>query len=202
MSTTLIDLLRHGEPKGGARYRGRTDDPLTDAGWAQMAQATAQPREWDRVVTSPLKRCARFARPLAARLGVPLQQDAAFGEIDFGRWEGLSAEALMAQDADALARYYADPWANTPPGAEPLAEFQARVVAAWQSLLAAHAGERVLLVSHGGVMRIILSHVLGMSPESLFKLHIPYACVSRVRVDGVGESALTSLLSHNESPAS
>ncbi len=201
MTTTLIDLLRHGEPQGGKRYRGRTDDPLSELGWAQMRRAlgweSGLAGEWDVVVTSPLLRCAHFAEVLAEQLKLPLQRVDDLCEIGFGDWEGQSADELTAHDSGALLRYYADPWNNTPPNAEPLAAFQARVMAAWQTLLAQRPGERILLVSHSGVMRTILYHLLALPPESLFRLHIPYACLSRVRIDGTGESALSSLISHN-----
>ena len=199
MATTQIDLLRHGEAQGGQRYRGTTDDPLSEQGWIQMEAVTTPACKWNEVVTSPLNRCAQFARTLSRRLAIPLYQESAFREIAFGDWEGCSADELMVRDGQALARYYDDPWHNTPPGGEPLTAFQARVLAGWHALLADQAGAHILLISHGGVMRTILNHVLGLPASSLFKLHIPYACVSRVRIDGEGESALSCLLSHNGS---
>ena len=59
----VIDLIRHGEPEGGRRYRGATDDPLTAAGWRQMEAAVAG-LSWQRIYSSPLVRCADFARHL------------------------------------------------------------------------------------------------------------------------------------------
>ena len=74
-SETCIDLLRHGEPVGGRRYRGQIDDPLSDTGWQQMRAALADRRDWDIIYTSPLRRCAEFAGELAARHGLPLASD-------------------------------------------------------------------------------------------------------------------------------
>ena len=65
--TTTLDLLRHGEPVGGSRYRGQTDDPLSDKGWAQMRDAVGDVHPWDHIITSPLSRCSDFAHELAAR---------------------------------------------------------------------------------------------------------------------------------------
>jgi hypothetical protein len=62
---TYIDLLRHGEVEGGVRFRGSTDHPLTAEGWAQMWAAVGTDIHWDRIVTSPLTRCADFARALS-----------------------------------------------------------------------------------------------------------------------------------------
>ena len=197
MSVTHIDLLRHGEAEGGALYRGRRDDPLTETGWRQMAEAVEPPIAWDCIVTSPLSRCHAFAQHLAAQLDIPLLVEERFREIDFGDWEGCGAAALMAEDSSRLRRYYDDPWAHTPPNGEPLADFQRRIEAAWQALLQAHGGRSLLLVSHGGVMRMILQQVLALPRESLFKLQIPPACLSRVRIDGEGPEAYSSLVYHN-----
>ncbi len=191
--TTIVDLLRHGEPEGGRRYRGRRDDPLSDAGWAQMRAAVPARPPWRRVVTSPLRRCREFAAELAAGHDLALEVEEGLREIDFGAWEGLRAEEIEARDGEALRRYYDDPWRHTPPDGEPLARFQARVESAWRALLARHGGEHLLLVCHAGVMRVVLAHVLELPRRRLFALHIPHACASRVRIDG----GHASLLFHN-----
>ncbi len=66
---TTVDLLRHGEPEGGNKYRGALDDPLSELGWAQMRAATGDRCPWQAIVSSPLRRCAAFARELANRHG-------------------------------------------------------------------------------------------------------------------------------------
>lgn len=85
---TRIDLLRHGETAGGSRYRGSIDDALTPLGWAAMRAALGEECGWNRIVSSPLRRCADFARDLARRHGLPLDIDARLREIHFGDWEG------------------------------------------------------------------------------------------------------------------
>jgi len=60
-SGMIVDLLRHGEPVGGRRYRGQTDDPLSDKGWKQMWTAVAGQQPWQVIVTSTLSRCREFA---------------------------------------------------------------------------------------------------------------------------------------------
>lgn len=129
----LIALLRHGETEGGARFRGSTDDPLSLAGWEQMRIAVGK-EPWQRIVASPLKRCAEFADGLAARLGIPLEIDDRLREMHFGGWEGKTAAELMESDGEALTRFWRDPASYTPPGAEPLRDFQVRVLAAWSDL--------------------------------------------------------------------
>ena len=70
MSKTIIDLMRHGEPVGGRRYRGQTDDPLSEKGWQQMWDAAGEFRGWQHIVTSPLQRCAAFADALQVSYGI------------------------------------------------------------------------------------------------------------------------------------
>ena len=72
-SATLIDMLRHGEPDGGQKFRGAIDDPLSALGWVQMRAAAGDYRDWEAIVSSPLCRCAAFAAELAARLDRPLE---------------------------------------------------------------------------------------------------------------------------------
>ena len=99
---TVIDLLRHGEPVGGRRYRGQQDDPLSDTGWAQMRTSCAE-QSWDAVVSSPLQRCARFAEELVAGAETPLVVDpfAGGGSIPLETLR-LGCEAF-ASDLDPVA---------------------------------------------------------------------------------------------------
>lgn len=193
---TRIDLLRHGEPVGGHRYRGQTDDPLSEKGWQQMRSAVAGLNEWDVVYTSPLSRCAAFARELATRLGLPLKTDPRLMEIGFGAWEGRTAEELRRDDPLCIERFWRDPVANCPSGAEPVADFHARVRAAWQDILAAHAGARILIVGHAGITRMILSIVLGSPPEHMFRIQVENAGVTRLRVRGHGDELFPMLEFH------
>ena len=63
-----LDLLRHGETELGGGLRGSLDDALTANGWVQMREAVVARGPWDRLISSPLQRCARFAEELGARL--------------------------------------------------------------------------------------------------------------------------------------
>ncbi len=198
--STVIDLLRHGEPVGGRRYRGQRDDPLSEAGWAQMRASVAGYRDWQAIVTSPLARCAAFARELSDRLAIPLHADARLMEIGFGEWEGKTAEELHAADPGCLQRFKQDPVANRPAGAEPLAAFQARVAGAWRELIERHQGRRVLLVGHAGVIRAVLGLVLDISAARMFRIAVPQAGITRIRVDGQGEAAWPALVFHGGRP--
>ncbi len=185
-----VDLIRHGEPVGGRRYRGWQDDPLSEKGWRQMEQAVAGEPPWQHIVTSPLSRCRDFALTLAERQGIAVSEEPRLREIGFGSWEGRSAAELQAEDPHCLQRFYHDPIAHRPPGAESLADFMARVVAAWEEVLAVHRGQRLLIVAHAGVMRAVVAHVLGMPVANLFRLQIGNAALLSIRGNGERPPAL------------
>ncbi|GAB4361772.1 MAG: alpha-ribazole phosphatase family protein [Gammaproteobacteria bacterium] len=184
--TTIVDLMRHGEPEGGRMYRGQKDDPLSNLGWSQMSEAVADCHHWDVIVSSPLQRCARFAEALAAERDLPLEVDEAFREISFGVWEGRRPGELEAEDPEGMRAFWDDPVRYWPEGGEPFDRFQLRIAAAWERLLQRYAGRHTLLVAHGGVIRAVLFHVLGVPPQNFFRIQVPYASFSRIRADADG----------------
>ncbi len=107
-------------------------------------------------------------------------------ELHFGAWEGQSAAALMETDAEGLGLFWADPYAFTPPQGEPVSDFSARVLAAVMRLHAAHAGERVLLVSHGGVMRLLLAQARGLPREQLLNVEVAHGALFSLIVEADG----------------
>lgn len=189
-------MIRHGEPVGGKRYRGQVDDPLSDKGWAQMRAAVGEHCPWDAIVSSPLSRCAAFAEELARRHKLPLSFDERLMEIGFGDWEGKTASELMAEDPDCLMNFWRDPLNHTPPGAETLAAFAARISAAWDDLLNSHRDRHVLLVGHAGQMRMVIRHVLATPLEMMFRIQVENAAITRIQVDGEGDQALPRLIFH------
>ena len=187
-----LELLRHGETELGGGLRGSLDDALTAAGWAQLRAAVVEGGPWDRLISSPLQRCARFAEELAAQQSLPLSLEPDLQELHFGAWEGRSTAELMQTVADDLGRFWADPYAFTPPQGEPLLRFEARVLGALQRLQARHAGERLLLITHGGVMRLLLARARGLPRSGLLQVNVAHAARFRLNLDGAG--ALTELL--------
>ena len=182
MNVTL-DLMRHGEPVGGRKYRGQIDDPLSEKGWAQMHAAVGESVPWTRIVSSPLLRCRAFAETLADRHGLPLALDDRLKEVGFGAWEGKTAAEIEEARPGTLARFKADPLNARPQGAEPLADFHARVAAALDDLLEQHAGRHVLLVGHAGVVRMALSWALQIPLVHAYRIEVASASLTRLRFD-------------------
>jgi alpha-ribazole phosphatase len=184
--TLRLDMLRHGETELGGGLRGSLDDALTEKGWAQMRAAVVAGGPWDRLVSSPLQRCARFAVELGEQLNLPVHLDKDLQELHFGAWEGQSAAALMETDAEALGLFWADPYSFTPPQGEPVSDFAARVLGAVARLHQAYAGERVLLISHGGVMRLLLAQARGLPREQLLNVEVAHAALFALSVEADG----------------
>lgn len=178
MSDRFLTFVRHGEVAGGPRFGRSTDLTLTARGHAQLALVLEPPARWDAVASSPALRCRSPAEDLAQRLRLPLVIDPELAERDFGAWDGLPAEALDPAD---LARFYADPVGFTPPGAEPLGDFVARVGRAFRRRIDAGAGHGLVL-THGGVIRAVLAEVLSLPLAALLLIEVPHACVTRIRV--------------------
>jgi broad specificity phosphatase PhoE len=188
-----ITLLRHGEAEGGARYRGVTDDALTATGREQMWAAVGDQCRWDSIVSSPLVRCADFANALAQHHALPLRLDTRLREMDFGAWDGRTADDILRTDAAALTRFWEDPWTQGPPGGEPLSQMRTRVLGAWQDIVNEHRS--TLVITHGGPIRIILCQTRGQPFDRLLDIEVPLASLRRVLVpvaDTASSGALTS----------
>ncbi|MEW6446431.1 MAG: histidine phosphatase family protein [Pseudomonadota bacterium] len=170
-----LDLLRHGEPVGGSRYRGDgVDDPLAPEGLAAMWRSV-EGGVWDVVVSSPMQRCHAFAQAYAERVRLPLTIEPRLREIGLGVWEGLSHDEVKREHAEAYAAYKRDILTGMPEGAEPVLEFIARVRAALVELAERHKGQRVLVVCHAIVMRASLAIALEAPTQALGRVRVDYA---------------------------
>jgi alpha-ribazole phosphatase len=172
--------MRHGETSAHGRYCGSTDVLLSELGWQQMWSAV-QGTCWDRIVSSPLRRCRDFAAALAQRRDLPLTEDSRLRELHFGDWEGRSAVELFKRSPDAQLRFWKDPMAHPPPGAERLQDARERVMACWHDLESACAGGRALIVTHGGPMRILRAEITALPIPRLFEIEVPYAALWDMR---------------------
>jgi broad specificity phosphatase PhoE len=180
MSTFL--LLRHAAHDWLAKgIAGRLPGVSLNAQGREQARAVAA---WlatagvDAIYSSPQARALETVAPLAERLGLPALVSDSFDEIDFGRWMGQSFEQL-ARDPDW------DGWVNrrgsaTPPGGEPFAGVQRRALDGLERLAIAHPGQRVLVASHGDVIKAVLASFLGSSLDQLERFEIAPASVSVV----------------------
>jgi len=189
---TMIDFIRHGEPAGGRMYRGnQVDHPLSEQGWQQMHEAISRqylgscPDEklkWDLIVTSPMRRCHAFAKTLSQQLGIPVVTNTVLTEISFGEWEGKTPTEIKILDPILFRDFHRDPVKNRPPGAESLEAFSTRIIDGLSLLIKEYQGKKILLVTHAGIMRTILIHVLSAPLRSRQSIRFPYAGMLRLFV--------------------
>jgi broad specificity phosphatase PhoE len=160
--TTLL-LVRHGETDWNrdGRWQGHSDTQLNDVGRRQAARLGDELNGVDVVYASDLARARETAEILAERLGLDVEVDGRLRERGFGAWEGKTRPEIEAEFGDALARWRA----GEGPGAddaEPFADFAARVKSFLDDVLARHPDETVLVVAHGGSIRVIHAFASGL----------------------------------------
>ncbi len=178
--STVLDLMRHGEPVGGRKYRGQIDDPLSEKGWAQMRAAVGDQVPWTRIVSSPLLRCRSFSEALSGQHGLPLAFEPRLQEVGFGIWEGKTAAEIEVEAPGTLARFKADPVHARPAGAEPLAAFQARVAAGLEAVVSQNQDQHVLVVGHAGVVRMALAWALHIPLQHAYRIEVASASLTRL----------------------
>ena len=193
---TTLDLIRHGEPVGGRKYRGQIDDPLSEKGWAQMQAALGDQAPWSHIVSSPLWRCRAYAEALAVQHHLPLAFEARFKEVGFGVWEGKTAAEIELEAPGTLTRFKSDPIGARPPGAEALDAFFIRVAAGLEHVLLTRPGEHILIVCHAGVVRMALAHALAIPLANAYRIEVASAGITRLRFD----AGRASLIFHGGCP--
>ncbi|MBV1870389.1 MAG: histidine phosphatase family protein [Gammaproteobacteria bacterium] len=198
-----LDLLRHGEVNAPPAFFGATDIALSPLGQEQMHSAIrlgelqASQAPWDRIISSPLQRCWRFAEQVSAQLNVPMEIEPDLREIHFGQWEGLSAQELGQRNPEEFQAYIDSPLEYTPPQGEKLADFRRRASEALHKIKHAHLDQRVLLIAHSGVIRSTLCDVLRAPADTLFSLQCPYACYSQIQYFYHPQQQSDQLVTHN-----
>ena len=205
--TIVIDFIRHGEPEGGDILRGRINPELTELGWKQMKmavslrvdwqQSVSTPR-WTEIISSPLKRCHRFAEHLSAEMDLPLKVDENWQEIDYGDWDGMPINEWRKEAAEQFKAFSKDLSALKPPNGESYLNFKERILGALESLSELPDGSHVLVVTHGGVLRVVIPSILGMPFNKSGPLHIPFACFSRMKILLSNSKPSKLLVFHNK----
>ncbi|MEP6608252.1 MAG: histidine phosphatase family protein [Burkholderiaceae bacterium] len=158
MKTQLL-LIRHGETAWNAEHRiqGQLDIPLSQRGMLQAAQLAdcLGDEPIAAVYSSELSRAWLTAAPLAARLGLDVAAEPRLRERSFGIFEGLTLDEIAEALPVEFAQWRARDRAWRPHGGESGQQLIDRVLAAVTDITAAHAGQNVVLVSHGGVLDVV-----------------------------------------------
>jgi probable phosphoglycerate mutase len=185
-------LIRHGESQANAerRLQGWFDSPLNDVGRDQMRALAHRLQDgWDitALYASTLHRAAESGEILAAALAVPLALDDRLREYNIGVFTGLTWEEIRERFPNLAMRWEASPRKMPIPGEEGYSAFRARVVAAFEDIVAAHpAGTTVGVVAHGGTFRAYLAHLLGLGDDMRWPFDFSNAALSEVRLEERG----------------
>jgi ribonuclease H / adenosylcobalamin/alpha-ribazole phosphatase len=192
---TVTALLRHGQTPMSVqkRYAGRTDAPLTEVGVQQAAAAAKRLASAGLgvIVTSPLLRTVQTAQAVAAVTGAAVVTDDGFRETDFGVWEGLTFAEVRERWPAEISAWLADPEV-APPGGESFTDVSARVTAALDRVLAARAGQTVLIVSHVTPIKMLVTAALLAPPAALYRMHLDVAALSEIDWYADGPAVLRS----------
>ena len=159
---TRILLARHGETDWNrvGRWQGHADPPLNDAGRGQAAEL-AERLAGDGIAaiySSDLMRASQTARVVADRLGLAVIEDAGLREIDVGSWSGLTRAEVEQRFPEGYARWLRGDIGHDGETREELSE---RVVGAVERIAAAHPGDTILAVTHGGAIRALRRYADG-----------------------------------------
>jgi broad specificity phosphatase PhoE len=187
---TDIVLVRHGETEFNREdiFRGRFNVELNDRGREQaeaLAKALKSP-PITAVYTSPLARAVATACAIAREHGLEPIVDEAFNNIDLGEWQGVKKTQVRDEQADEWRLWTTEPEHLRIPGGETLAEIRERAYPRLLDLAAGHDGERIVVVTHRSVSRVLAGAVLGMTEGYFWKFYMDNAGYSLLQYNGSG----------------
>jgi probable phosphoglycerate mutase len=183
--TTELIVVRHGQTEWNVRGRvqGSHDSPLTERG-VRQAKAVGEALAFeaiDAVYSSDLGRAQQTAEIIAAHVGCEMRLEPALRERRFGVFEGLTWAEIAERHPDDFAAYEANR-DHAPPGGETSSERHERVVSCVERLVAAHRGQRILVVSHGGTLKCLFKHTVGLPHEEPRRFSVFNAALNRFSI--------------------
>jgi probable phosphoglycerate mutase len=183
-------VIRHGETAWNAegRVQGQTDVPLSALGEAQaLALAgTLAGERFAALYASDLERVRQTAAPAARALGLAPRLEAALRERHYGKFETLTYAEARERFPRDFARFKAKELDYDFEGGESLARFNERALACVAAIARRHAGEQVLVFTHGGVLEMVRRHALGIGLAAPRDFEIPNAAINWIEVSGEG----------------
>jgi alpha-ribazole phosphatase len=181
-------LVRHGETtyNAQARFTGQSDAPLSELGKRQTAVLgeCLATESLDVIVTSDLERTRVMAQAIARYHTLPILEDSDLRELAFGGWEGYTYYEVLARDADLIAQWQVDPTTYAPPGGETVAQLRdrcARALTHWQTR---YPEGSVLWVTHGGLIGVLLCHLLEIDLNRRWQFRHDNASISEILLSG------------------
>ena len=190
-SGTMLYLMRHGaiDAAKEKRFVGQIDPPLSFDGRKQSEWQGRQLKDvsFSQVWCSDLKRAYETAAIVCRDRGLEMLQAPELREINLGRWDGMAMSQVREQFPDLWQARGEDFGHFRPPGAESFTDLQQRVVPFIRRIAAQSAGN-TLIVTHAGVIRVLLCQVLEIPLSHLFRIHLDYGGITLIKdINGMSQ---------------
>ncbi len=181
---TKIIFVRHGQTEWNltGRYQGHTDIALTELGrrQAQCVASRLASERFAAIYSSDLTRAKDTAATIAAHHKLPVLTKPGLREINFGEWEGLTYGGIHSAWPAEMDSFFRAPGDVDIPGGENFNALQLRIGAALDEIIAAHRGETIAVVSHGGAIRAALCAALCMPLNAFWHIRQDNTAVNQI----------------------
>ncbi len=181
MKHSRIFLIRHGDSRQDAvkRYIGQTDpalnaDGIQQAQWCRRQLASV---DFSHMYSSDLKRCRQTAHIITREDFSKVHMTTRLREIHLGAWENQPVDDIRKRFPEAYQQRGKQLDTYPPPGGESFSDLTQRIIPFFEQIAGQNDGN-ILIVTHAGVNRVILCHILGMPLINLFRLEIPYGSIT------------------------
>lgn len=185
-----LTLIRHTRLQiaPGICY-GQSDIDVADTFMAELEKIKLKltSNEFSAVYSSPLQRCEKLAHAL--NIGTPIL-DCRLKELHFGDWELHAWDTIPRTLFDVWAQNYAH---TSPPNGETFSQLQMRGVAFLNDIALQHSAEHIAIVTHGGMIRALLAHVLNMPLKGLFRFNIDYGSMTQLEIGDAQSNAVPKI---------
>ena len=181
-----ILIIRHGYSvtNKAKKFTGQMDVPLDEIGFEQaksVGEYIAANYKIDKIYSSDLCRAYETARPLAQILGLEIQTDKDFREVDVGAWQGVLIEDIKIKYPEEMENYKQNPGVFKFPDGEGYFEMMERAAKKLESIAKQNNGKTIAIATHGGVVRAIRAYYEGMGAEGIKDIPmVPNASITTV----------------------
>jgi len=189
-------LVRHGQSTWNEvhKIQGQLDPPLSKRGRDQASRLARRlrGRNFRALYVSDLRRCQETAAPLSPTLSLQPQLREDLREVGLGEWEGLTAAEIRERYPELWERWATKPSWDVVPGSAGSKKFERRVAAAVEDIFSRHPHGDVLIVTHGGVIQVVLRQAIGQaSSDGLFVFKIQNCSISVLERDVNGRLVIS-----------
>lgn len=189
MNPSKLILVRHGETdlnKQG-RYLGHSNPSLNEQGLVQAHNIAhhLKGEDIDFILSSDLSRALETSMIISSMAHIPIKITPSLREIDFGEWEGSTFEEIQINYPQVFAEWLKDPFKLRIPGGETGEELNTRVIEAWNAAALKAVGHKTLvIVSHGGPLRLLMCHLTRTDLSRQWDFHIGHGEIRILKKDG------------------